>query len=266
MPHTALLTRLDAIAAAAAATGQALALLGLGSVGRATARLDAYSDLDFFLIARDGYKARFIDNLDWLNRPAPVVFAHRNTVDGYKLLYDDGIFAEMAVFESAELPRIPFADARIVWQAADFDPALATPARPAAPDHSPAYRVDEALTNLYVGLGRLLRGERASAHAFIQVYAVNHALHLLDADQPAAGGDPFDPTRRAEQRHPQAAALLPAFQPGYGHSVAAAAALLTFFEQRYAVNPALRAAVAARLDAARLDTAHLDGARARPSA
>ena len=61
-----LLARLDAIGASLERSGHALALLGLGSVGAETARIDAYSDLDFFAIVEPGTKAHYIDNRDWL--------------------------------------------------------------------------------------------------------------------------------------------------------------------------------------------------------
>ncbi len=61
-----LLERLDAIGQTIAQTDDALVLLGLGSVGQELERLDDYSDLDFFVIAKPGKKARFIEQLDWL--------------------------------------------------------------------------------------------------------------------------------------------------------------------------------------------------------
>ena len=54
------------IGAALARRDDALALLGLGSVGLETARLDRWSDLDFFAIVAPGAKARYIERLDWL--------------------------------------------------------------------------------------------------------------------------------------------------------------------------------------------------------
>src|SRR5690349_11538962 len=111
-----LLLRLDAIGASLKASGNALALLGLGSVGTETARLDAYSDLDFFAIVREGFKAQYIDNLDWLSSINPIAYAFRNTVDGYKLLFEDSIFCEFAVFEPPEMAHIPFSAGRIVWK------------------------------------------------------------------------------------------------------------------------------------------------------
>lgn len=244
-PHE-LLTRLDAIGQSLAATDHALALIGLGSVGLETDRLDAYSDLDFFAIVEPGHARRFIENLDWLERVHPIAYAFQNTGDGYKLLYADGIFCEMAVFEPEELARIPFAPGRVVWKRADVDEAIAIPRR-VEPPRQPSgqdWLVGEALTNLYVGLARFHRGEKLSAARFIQQYAVDRVLDLLPAPKnPSAPGDPFAPERRIEARHPEMAALLPTFVQGYEASPQSALAILAFLEAHFTVNPALAAAI-----------------------
>ncbi len=158
-----LLARLDAIGASLATTGEALALLGLGSVGQETDRLDAYSDLDFFAIVKAGQKPRFLNNLDWLAAVCPIAYAFQNTADGYKVLYEDNIFCEYAVFEPSELAAIPFAGGRIVWKSADFDEALTAPHARTPGKPSVEFELGEALTNLYVGLGRYHRGEKMAA-------------------------------------------------------------------------------------------------------
>jgi hypothetical protein len=71
--------------------------------------------------------------------------------------------------------------------------------------------VGEALTNLYVGLGRYRRGEKLSAARFIQNYAVDRILDLaarIEAEQPAFK-DQFASERRFEQRFPELASRLP---------------------------------------------------------
>ncbi len=242
-----LLTRLDEIGGSLAQSGQALALIGLGSVGRELERLDAYSDLDFFAIVRDGQKARFVENLDWLEAVAPVAYAFRNTVDGYKLLFADGIFCEFAVFESGELAGIPFAPGRIVWRAAGVDESIAQPAAvssTAAP-RTTEWLLGEALTNLYVGLGRYWRGERLSAARFVQSYAVDRVLELaaqIEVEQPVYR-DHFAGERRFEARFPTTAQELPQFVQGYDRTCASAAAILAFLERHFAVNPVLAAVI-----------------------
>ncbi len=240
-----LLDRLDAIGAALAATGDALALLALGSVGVETDRIDAYSDLDFFAIVQPGHKQRFIEQLDWL--AAPVAYAYQNTVDGCKALYEDGIFCEFAVFEPDELAPIPFAPGRIVWQAASFDEALTAPRVRSAPKYALDFLLGEALTNLYVGLGRTRRGEKLAGARLIQGYAVDQVLRLapyVEPDQPALR-DSFADERRFEARFPGVAADLPRFVQGYDRSVESARAILAFLDDHFEVNPAIKARILA---------------------
>ncbi|PTA69737.1 hypothetical protein [Deinococcus arcticus] len=252
-PH-ALLSRLNDIAQVVAQTGHALALLGLGSVGRELARLDRWSDLDFFVIARPGQVGPFLDSA-WLAQAAPLAYTFRNTPDGAKVLFGDGLYAEYAAFEAARLPELPLAGARVVWAAPDFsgllpegEAALAGPITPA--QH--AHHLGEALTNLLVGLGRYGRGERLSALKFVQDYALGHVLALEAARGalPATGADPFSPERRLEARAPGLAARLPAFTPGYAGTPQAALALLAHLEAHEPVPPALSRAIRAAAQAA----------------
>lgn len=248
MPTTqALLTRLDNIGRSLAQSGHAVALLGLGSVGLELDRLDDYSDLDFFVIVEDGYKAHYIDNLDWLNAPYPLAYYFRNTADGYKALYQDGIFCEFAVFEQPELATIPFAQGRIIWQQPQIDATIGSPKRAGTPGQSKdvEWLVGEALTNLYVGLGRFRRGEKLSAERFIQHYAVDRLLELaplLEKEQ-AIHQDRFANERRFEQRFPQMAQALPTFVQGYDRSGESAAAILRFLEEHFPVNQAIAGAI-----------------------
>ena len=73
-----LITRLKDIGHSLENAGHALALIGLGSVGIESERLDEYSDLDFFAIVEEGYKPRFIQNLDWLSSVYPVAYHFQN--------------------------------------------------------------------------------------------------------------------------------------------------------------------------------------------
>ena len=125
-----LLERLEALAHAVRDTGQGLALIGLGSVGVERARLDTYSDLDFYVIARPGWKARFIDQLDWLEATAPIGYGFQNSPLGWKILFQDGIFAEYAIFEPEDMAQVHFAEGRLIWHAPDFDLSLAVPRLP----------------------------------------------------------------------------------------------------------------------------------------
>ncbi len=247
MEKTLLLKRLDDIGRSLAQSGHALALIGLGSVGLEFDRLDEYSDLDFFVIVQDGCKRRYLDDLDWLSAVCPIVYCFRNTKDGYKLLFEDDIFCEFAVFELSELERVPFAPGRVVWKQPHVDDGLAIPAQAPSvpPKRDREWLIGEALTNLYIGLGRNQRGEKLSAMRFIQWYAVDRLLELsehLASARPIARDD-FAIDRRFEQRYPELATNLTQWMPGYEHNCEAALAILEFLEQHFKVNGAMAGAI-----------------------
>lgn len=237
-----LLGRLDAIAASLARSRYALALIGLGSAGTALDRLDAYSDLDFFAIVEHGHKNAFIEDLTWLEEVAPIAFSFKNTRDGCKVLFEDGIYAEFAVFDREELATMPLEGGRIVWQREGADLAGTEMRVPSPPEPDTAERLlGEILTNLYVGLMRLRRGERLSAQHFIQGYAVDRILQICPLIEPPVlvSGDRFDGSRRFEQRFPHTAQHLPLFVQGYNCSAESAVAILAFVERHFQVNAAI---------------------------
>jgi hypothetical protein len=242
---TRLLDRLDAIGRSLEASGKALALLGLGSVGTELDRIDDYSDLDFFAIVKTGTKQDFMANLDWLSEVYPLAYAFKNTIDGYKALYADGIFCEFAVFEPAELAHIPFAAGRIVWQDAVFDTNLLLPASTSLKASGLDWLLGEALTNLYVGLGRLHRGEVLSATRLIQSYAVDRVIELMHTRESAQPfhADVFNRDRRFEVRYPDSAKHISQFVQGYERNVESARAILAFLAQHFEVNVAIKKAI-----------------------
>lgn len=248
MPKTEQLkNRLLQIASAVKNSGHAAALLALGSCGSKQARMDEYSDLDFFVICRDGRKSAFLDDLGWLTAAAPAGYYFRNTADGYKFLYADGIFCEFAVFTESEWSRMDGIDGTAVWQSGRFG-GLKPPGAPAAGKRPPdqSWMLGEILTNLFVGLGRFRRGEKLSAYKFVQNYAVDQLLALMQAQNPAAGkADPFDAARRVESRHVIDPALLSSFIQGYEKTPQSALAILRFVEKRFDVNPCIKAQIKA---------------------
>jgi hypothetical protein len=240
---TRMLNRLETIGQRLAESGRALALLALGSVGVELDRMDAYSDLDFFVIVQPGTKQRYLENLDWLS--VPVAYAFPNTGDGYKALLEDEIFCEFAIFEPDELSNIPFAPGRIVWKAEGFDETICTPHPRESHEPGVEWLLGEAITNLYIGLGRFHRGEKLSATYFIQNYAVGKVVDLAKHIAIAQPGhaDRFARERRFEQRYPDVAAQLPRFMQGYNRNTESAQAILRFLEAHFDVNPAMRDAI-----------------------
>jgi len=237
---TRLLQRLDAIGQSLQAGDDAVALIGLGSVGRERERLDAFSDLDFFVVAKPGHKARLLADLGWLAGAHALEWQLRNTRDGFKAMMADGILCEFAVFEPDELRDAAFAPGHVVWRADGVDDAIATPRRAfAAPEPATEeWLVGEALSCLYVGLQRWSRGEKLSAARFVQSHALDRLVELdARAGVRADGGpaDPFNHDRRLETRQPRLAEELPALVPGYAQTPAAALALLDALARRSAL-------------------------------
>ncbi len=235
-----ILGRLDAIGHSLRETDGAQALIGLGSVGLELDRIDAYSDLDFFVIVKTWTKQRFLKDLSWL-AVQPIVFAFQNTVDGYKALFDDGLLCEFAIFEPQEVSAVHFAQGRLVWQAADFEPSILVRTERMQAEPDVPWLVGEALTNLFVGLGRFRRGEKLSATRFIQGYAVDRIVDLtkhIELAQPA-NVDPFAGERRYELRYPVTAPQLSAFMQGYDRNIQSARAILAFLETHFEVNLAI---------------------------
>jgi hypothetical protein len=245
-----MLQRLDDLGAHLAARGDALALLGLGSAGVEHDRMDDHSDLDFFVIVESDAKPRYVESIDWLEAVSPVAYSFANEPHGRKVLFADGIFAEYAIFTPAELATLPYAGARVVWQSPDFDLAQggSAPVGPAL--DTIEFHLNEALTNLYVGLHRELRGERLTASRFIQVYAVDRLISLLRLTSPGEGHrrDPYETSRRVEQAYPASVLPLAAMVPGYERNREAAVVILAWLEERFAVHPVIRDAIVVLLD------------------
>lgn len=238
-----LLQRLDAIAASLRSAGGARALLALGSVGAELGRLDEFSDLDFFVIAKKGMKRRFIDDLFWLRTVAPVEFHFKNTKDGHKVLFGDGIYCEFAVFEEEEMKSAAFSAGRIVWKENDFDESLCVPQVPSAPfaPDDLSWAIGEALTCIYVGLCRYARGEKLSGTRFIQSYAADMIIACsprFEQERPDFK-DHYQNERRYEQRFPGMAAWLPRILQGYERAPESALALLEMIKHYTQVDPSM---------------------------
>lgn len=100
------------------------------------------------------------------------------------------------------------------------------------------FPLNEALTNLYVGLGRYARGERLSATRFVQGYAIDRilsVLHLLEHEVDYYP-DSFGNERRLEKRYPRFAEIIGDMIQGYDYVPESAIRILNFIEEVYPVN------------------------------
>jgi hypothetical protein len=231
------LKRMQELASHVSEIKEVRCLLGLGSIANHN-RLDEYSDIDFFLIVENGHKHRFMDKLDWLE-VKPLVYTFQNTKDGYKAMYDDGIFAEFAVFDEEEMKTARFTGGKVFYHKDDFDLELIKPKfEPKQKEVDITFNVNEAMTNLYIGLLRGLRGEKSSAMSFIQSYAYGLSIELFPKvfEETKLEVDPYVFERRIESRFPKQKELLASMRQGIKHNHASAKIILDFLNQHFEVN------------------------------
>lgn len=236
-----LLLRLNEIGATLEKKEGALALLGLGSVGIETDRIDDFSDIDFFVIVSAGYGQRFIDQLDWLEDTHPLAYSFKNSDLGCKILFEDGIYGEYAVFEEQEIEGCTYSEGRIAWKKENYmNESIVKPITqaPSLRAETLEREVNEALTNLYVGLGRFARGERLSASRFVEGHAIDRLLSVMHLLETEVEGYPdiFGNDRRFEARFPQFARSLGSMLQGYNKVPESAIQILNYLEQIYPVN------------------------------
>ena len=190
-----------------------LALVALGSMAEQRRLPDEWSDHDFFVVTAPGEQEHFRTDLAWLPDVDDVVLTIRETAHGLKVLYRDGHLLEFAVFDPDELAVARVNDHRVLFERVPLGPALERiSTRPA---HSPDPHRDTAmvLALLLVGVGRHVRGERLSGHAFVRHHALHHLLTLLLATaqpEPLPPPDDLDPFRRFETALPEPAVAIDA--------------------------------------------------------
>lgn len=234
------LRRLDRLASHLSTDPRVQAILGLGSAGLETDRFDDHSDIDFFVVVDEpAAKQHYLSDISWLNGfGGQLIYSFVNDPNGRKALFADGLFLEYAVFTPSELAGIRFSGARVVWSRAALTLEPQRDTHATTPLDTVDFHLNEALTNLYVGLHRECRGERLTAMRFIQVYAVDRVLSLMrlepTTDWPMP--DPFEPTRRVEQSRAAHPPPLADLMPGYQHNTSAAEATLGWLTGRYDVH------------------------------
>ena len=145
------------------------------------------------------------------------------------MLFEDGIYAEYAVFTLDELAGAAYAgQAALCGGAPTHRGAGASPARSPASARPADWYVGEALTNLYVGLHRDQRGERLSAMRLIQVHALDRLIELLHVLRVEPRGRARTRSAWNERLSNWDASVLPLAElaPGYEHNREAALAML----------------------------------------
>lgn len=222
---------LESLSGAAQKSSHAIALVGAGSAGAEVARMDQYSDIDFFLIVEDGFSSEFINDNSWFGRDLPIVFAFRDTDHGNKALLENGVFLEFAIFTQAELAQNGIPGLRTIWSKSGFSLPDLSAKQPTVREVS--FYVDQALSNLLVGALRLRRGERLAALGMIERYALTNLLTAYRVKNKLTVQDPFNIERRAEQ---SLGVDFAALVQGYERLEQSSAKILAFAEENFEVN------------------------------
>lgn len=225
---------LELLATSAANSPNTIAFIGAGSAGAAISRMDQYSDIDFFLIVEDGFSSHFINNNSWFGDYLPIVFEFRDTEHGNKVLLENGVFLEFAIFTLAELAQNGIPGLQTIWSKSGF--VLPDLSSKVPQIRELSYYVDQALSNLLVGALRLRRGERLAALAMIERYAINNLLTAYRVKNNLKIEDPFNIERRAEQA--LGVDIAPLVQ-GYERLERSLEQILAFAENNFEVNSSI---------------------------
>jgi lincosamide nucleotidyltransferase len=229
-----------------------MGLIGLGSIGIDKNRLDKYSDLDFFVIVSPDAQEQVIESTTWLTSVGELDFIFKNSDHGCKALFHDGVYVEYAVFTLAQYRAWNIPGGHVLW-AKECDELFGITDAGQLMKKSlktENFYLNEALSNLYIGLLRLHRGEKLNATRFIQSLAIDNVLELIDTRY---GGktrqDFFVLDRRIESRISGSEDLLTSFVTGYTSNVHAAKAIIDWLDQNYPCNQNISARINALISA-----------------
>jgi hypothetical protein len=225
---------LESLSSSAQQSLHTIALVGAGSAGADFTRMDEYSDIDFFLIVEDGFSFDFINDNSWFGRELPIAFAFRDTDHGNKVLLENGVFLEFAIFTEGELALYGIPGLRTIW----CKPGFTLPSFSAshAPEREISYYVNQALSNLLVGALRMRRGERLAALVMIERHGLTNLLIAYRTKNNLKIEDSFVIERRAELTLGVDFAGL---VQGYKRLEGSLAEILNFAESNFEANTAI---------------------------
>ena len=193
-------------------------VLGLVLVGSTAdlARVDEWSDHDFYVVTKEGHAESMRQDLSWLPDHDSIVMRPRETAHGLKVVYEDASVLEFAVFDDHELDQAGANAYNVTLDRSNITErmaALAERSKPKGYDFDTEFEV--FLGQMLIGIGRARRGETLIAGQFIRSYCLNRALGFMRAwVKPLAGTEPkednLDRFRRFEQQYPELGAEIEA--------------------------------------------------------
>ncbi|SCP97613.1 hypothetical protein [Anaerobium acetethylicum] len=200
------------------------AIMGFGSLGDLR-RFDDYSDLDFLLVCTSETRTELLENLDNMQAVAPIAYAGIEGEDTVKLLFMDGVLCDFGIVTEEQLQDIPHTSGRFLWKKDGFSDKYADSTVTQKEKIVEDNWCGNVLIEVYVGLLRELRGEKAAAFEKIQYEAVRKLLSGLYGNKNRDLADEFSSLRRAEQLG-AAESILKEIMPGYGKNAEAARAII----------------------------------------
>ncbi len=193
-------------------------VLGLVLVGSTAdlARVDEWSDHDFYVVTKDGQAESMRQDLSWQPDHDSIVMRPRETAHGLKVVYEDASVLEFAVFDDHELDQAGANAYNVTLDRSNITErmaAIAQRSKPKGYDFDTEFEV--FLGQMLIGIGRARRGETLIAGQFIRSYCLNRALGFMRAwVKPLAGTEPkednLDRFRRFEQQYPELGAEIEA--------------------------------------------------------
>lgn len=191
---------------------EALGLMFAGSAADLS-RVDQYSDQDFYLIVKDGAAEGFRRDLSWLPEHQAIILSPRETEHGLKVIYENGTTLEFAVFEISELStQLAPKDNRVVFDRGGVQEIINDITHKQTKAFDPETEYELFISLLYIGVGRVKRGEIIAGSQHIKSYALNHLLGLIRHYQQAVSdsSDSLNRYRRFERDFPRLGARLAA--------------------------------------------------------
>jgi hypothetical protein len=186
-------------------------VVGLVLVGSTAdlARVDEWSDHDFYVVTANGAAESLRQDLRWLPNFDDIVMRPRETDHGLKVVYANGQVLEFAVFDDVELEQAGANAYNVTLDRSNISErmlAIAQKSKPKPYDFDTEFEV--FLGQMLIGIGRARRGELLIAGQFIRSYCLNRALGFMRAwVKPLAGTGPkednLDRFRRFEQQYPE---------------------------------------------------------------
>ena len=187
---------------------EVVGLVTLGSTADPAFR-DQWSDHDFWIITKPGAQDALVEDLSWLPDYENILFEISHRPHGRTILFRNRHKVEFAVFDTSEIGSAKIERYRVLI---DRDHIAELIGNVHLETQRGAILRPEALENLYVLLWSACesyaRGEILHARQYIDGFAINQLLNILQSESVDERKNALDPRRRIEMRAPELAANL----------------------------------------------------------